>query len=232
MNDNFRITLLFCLVVLFSCKDKPANVDSEESTIPISNVEVSLSELEDTSVVKIDSTINSDSLGVSNSVKDLKEEVDSVVGIQSKINKAEKPIKNAEPKSKEKAKKTTSNPKGKAAIKFESELYDFGEIISGDEFDYKFYFTNNGKTPLTIHGASATCGCTVPSYPFIPIAPGEKGYIGVHYNSVGKDGFQKATITVSSNARNEPVKKLYLKGNVLLRESVKEVIEPKDSMRL
>ncbi|MEL6986370.1 MAG: DUF1573 domain-containing protein [Bacteroidota bacterium] len=69
-----------------------------------------------------------------------------------------------------------------------------------NSFDYKFKFKNTGNDTLVITGADATCGCTSPSFPFIPLLPGDAGYIGVHYNSVGKEGVQEPKITVYTNA--------------------------------
>lgn len=96
-------------------------------------------------------------------------------------------------------------PKLKPKIKFDLIRYDFGTIMQGDTVDYKFKFTNTGKAPLVIENADVTCGCTQPSYPFIPIEAGEEGYIGVRYISVGKLGNQKPLITIKTNASKQPV---------------------------
>lgn len=102
----------------------------------------------------------------------------------------------------EELKTSTHKPKPKfGKIAFEVSEYDFGEIEEGASVEYKFAFENKGNAPLNIMEASATCGCTVPSYPFIPIEPGESGYIGVRYNSVGKDGPQKPVVTVLTDGK-------------------------------
>lgn len=98
-------------------------------------------------------------------------------------------------------------------VEFDELSYDFGEIVEGDIIKHNFTFTNTGKTNLSIKKATATCGCTKPSFPFIDIEPGETGYIGVTYNSVNKDGDQKPEITVYSNADPKEIT-LYLKGTV------------------
>ena len=46
-----------------------------------------------------------------------------------------------------------------------------------------FEFKNTGKAPLVISGASSSCGCTVPSWPKDPIAPGATGKIEVKYDT-------------------------------------------------
>ena len=74
--------------------------------------------------------------------------------------------------------------------------------------------TNNGTTPLVITNTQGSCGCTVPSSPKEPIAPGAKGVIGVKYATDRVGPFTK-TVTVSSNAAGQPTKVLTIKGNVL-----------------
>ncbi len=69
-------------------------------------------------------------------------------------------------------------------------IWNFGEIVEGDIIKKKFIFTNTGKAPLQIIGAEASCGCARPTAPFLDIAPGESGEIGITYNSVNKDGDQ------------------------------------------
>ena len=61
-------------------------------------------------------------------------------------------------------------------ISFDKLTYDFGTIYEKDgNATCTFRFVNEGKTPLVILRAQASCGCTVPSYPEYPIAPGESG---------------------------------------------------------
>jgi len=112
-------------------------------------------------------------------------------------------------------------------LEFDEKIFDFGEITEGDIIKHNFTFTNNGKSNLSIEKATASCGCTKPSFPFIDIKPGETGYIGVTYNSVSKDGPQKPTITVFSNAEPKTMT-LFLEGIVKPKpkEEIKEEEEP------
>ncbi len=118
-------------------------------------------------------------------------------------------------KSKEPAK---PRPKPKkiahSQIVFEETTYDFEELTSGEKTDHKFTFVNEGKAPLEIKNVHVSCGCTVPSYPFIAIEPGEEGYIGVSYNSVGKEGFQRATVRVITNDPKRKEVVLNIEGTV------------------
>jgi len=86
-----------------------------------------------------------------------------------------------------------------AAITFEESEFDFGDLKQGDEVKHIFKFKNTGKSNLIIETATAPCGCTVPSWPKEPIAPGEAGEIEVKFNSTGKEGVQNKVVTVTAN---------------------------------
>lgn len=106
-----------------------------------------------------------------------------------------------------------SNPSNGAAFKFEKESYDFGQITEGEKVSYEFAFTNSGKEPLIITGATATCGCTVPEFPNHPIAPGEGGIVSVTFDSSGKGGMQNKVIRVTANT-NPAVTELHMIGDI------------------
>lgn len=97
-----------------------------------------------------------------------------------------------------------------AIISFTKTLHDYGTIKKGSEGTYDFTFTNTGKIPLILSNVSTTCGCTTPSWPREPIAPGKSGQIKVKYNTANIGGFQKG-ITVYSNAKTVM---LTIKGSV------------------
>ena len=102
----------------------------------------------------------------------------------------------------------------KAEIKFVTEEIDYGTVKQGDNGVRVFEFTNTGKAPLVISSATSTCGCTVPSWPKEPIAPGAKGKIEVKYNTANLGAIRK-TITITSNAAETPTIALRIKGNVV-----------------
>ena len=116
-----------------------------------------------------------------------------------------------ERKTKKAAKKERKSASKKPIISFERKNWSFGKLTEGDKVDHKFFFTNTGNAPLVIKDATATCGCTYPSRPYVAIKPGEKSYIGVSFDSKGKLGQQKPTVTVMTNAGTH---KLYLQGEV------------------
>ena len=99
-----------------------------------------------------------------------------------------------------------------ATIDFESKVIDYGVIENKSDGARKFIFKNNGTEPLVIKNAKGSCGCTVPTWPREPIAPGASGEIGVNYDTKRIGKFTK-TITLTTNAGKAPVI-LTIKGEV------------------
>ena len=105
-----------------------------------------------------------------------------------------------------------------AGMLFESEVIDYGTIPHNADGNREFVFTNNGTKPLIITNTQGSCGCTVPTTPKEPIAPGAKGKIGVKYATDRVGPFTK-TVTVTSNAEGQATKTLTIKGTVLPDET-------------
>jgi len=101
-----------------------------------------------------------------------------------------------------------------AGMAFETETIDYGTIAHNADGKREFVFVNNGTKPLIITNTQGSCGCTVPTTPKEPIAPGAKGIIGVKYATDRVGAFTK-TVTVTSNAEGQPTKVLTIKGTVL-----------------
>lgn len=98
-------------------------------------------------------------------------------------------------------------------IKFTSETIDYGTIEHNADGNREFKFTNTGKSPLIITNCKGSCGCTVPTWPKEPIAPGASASIKVKYATDRVGPFTK-TVTVTSNAKT-PTKVLKITGKVL-----------------
>ncbi len=99
------------------------------------------------------------------------------------------------------------------AFQFNESTHDFGTIKEGDIVEHTFKFTNTGEVPLIIQSASASCGCTVPSYPRAPVAPGATGEIQVKFDSSNKPGIQNKTISLTANT-DPSITRLTIKSNV------------------
>jgi hypothetical protein len=116
---------------------------------------------------------------------------------------------------------TASYAQSGAKMELKSDTVDYGTTSKeGDNGIRTFEFTNTGDAPLIIKDVKSSCGCTVPSWPKEPIAPGKSGKIEVKYNM--NPGPIRKTITVQSNAVNHPdgVVALKLKGEVVKKDEV------------
>jgi hypothetical protein len=101
-----------------------------------------------------------------------------------------------------------------AKIEFTKDTHDYGTVKYGADGTCTFEFKNTGNEPLIISTAKGSCGCTVPEWPKEPIAPGAKGTITVKYDTKRPGAINKS-VTITSNAVNEPTKVIRIKGNVL-----------------
>ena len=99
-------------------------------------------------------------------------------------------------------------------IKFEKVVHDYGDVPFNGNGECEFRFTNTGTEPLLVLKPKSSCGCTIPSWPQEPILPGESEVIKVTYRT-NRPGIINKTVTVTSNAVNNPTVVLRIKGRVL-----------------
>jgi len=93
-------------------------------------------------------------------------------------------------------------------------VQDFGKVTDGEKVVITFHFRNTGSKPLVIANVQASCGCTVPSKPDEPIAPGKEGKITAEFNSAGRVGKASKFLNVTCNTK-ENVTNLLFEGEVL-----------------
>ncbi len=195
---------IFFLFLLFSCNDNPTaqnSVSNEVNPPPASN---SLSNNSDAKEQTEDLKVLNPESGQEDTVLE---------AIPKASTKEVSDVKKQPEAAKQQQKKIKPENRKKPEIEFKETVFDFGVINQGDKIEHDFVFKNTGNADLEILNVDVSCGCTVPTFPFMPIAPGEEGKIGVIYNSTGKLGNQKPMITVVANTR--PARhKIYLKGVV------------------
>ncbi|MDE7411263.1 MAG: DUF1573 domain-containing protein [Paramuribaculum sp.] len=104
----------------------------------------------------------------------------------------------------------------KAEITFSETTHDFGTIKANEgSVTATYTFTNTGDAPLIIiNVTNGGCGCTTPSYPKEPIAPGMTGEIKIHFNPTGRRGEFNREVKVKSNASSKR-QKLTFKGVIM-----------------
>lgn len=101
-------------------------------------------------------------------------------------------------------------------VSFGETSHDFGFIPEeGGPVSCTFSFVNEGDAPLVIISATAQCGCTRPSFPQKPIAPGKKGEIKVTYHPQGRPGEFIKEVKVKTNDKKHRTTKLKISGVVL-----------------
>ncbi len=103
---------------------------------------------------------------------------------------------------------------GHAAISFDRMAHDFGEILDDENVETTFTFTNTGDTTLEILDHRATCGCTVPEISKRSLLPGESAGLKVVFHPAHKRGQQHQTVTLMTNATDQPQVVLTINANV------------------
>ena len=105
-------------------------------------------------------------------------------------------------------------------MKFAEAEFDFGDIKPNSKVRHTFTFTNTGKSALLIEDATASCGCTTPSWTKEPIAPGAEGKMEVQFDSHGKQGIISKQVAVRANTQPS-ITTILIKGNVLTDDAKK-----------
>lgn len=110
------------------------------------------------------------------------------------------------------AKKDTGTP----AVTLREKDHNFGSIAEdGGPVSHEFEFKNTGDSPLVIVSATASCGCTRPTYPLEPVKPGKTGKIKVTYLPQGRPGEFNKTVKVRTNAPGTKKFTLRISGSVV-----------------
>ena len=99
-------------------------------------------------------------------------------------------------------------------IVFAQTKYEGGTAIEGEKITYTYQFTNTGKADLEITDVKASCGCTASAPKDKVVKPGESSEIVATFNSKGRSGTQRKTITVRTNDPDQPVVQLSLSVQV------------------
>ncbi|NOQ72029.1 MAG: DUF1573 domain-containing protein [Crocinitomix sp.] len=98
-------------------------------------------------------------------------------------------------------------------MQIDKDIHDYGTLEYEGNGTCVFTITNLGNAPLIISLCKGSCGCTVPSCPEQPIAPGTSAEITVKFDTTRPGPFHKS-VTITSNAVNTPSKVVKIKGSV------------------
>lgn len=102
---------------------------------------------------------------------------------------------------------------GGPKLEMSQKEWDFGEVWQGEPAMVEVSIKNTGDAPLTID-VKSSCGCTIPSRPKSPLAPGESDKLKVSYNTGKRKGAAHQTITVITNDPNNRSVAFAVKGTV------------------
>ena len=99
-------------------------------------------------------------------------------------------------------------------IQFDSTLFDFGRVKSGEAVKHTYVFTNTGDTLLVINSVQPQCACSAAGEWTKQVEPGKTGVIPIQFNTLGYGGQVFKQTTVTCNVTNQPMLFLQLKGTV------------------
>ncbi len=104
-------------------------------------------------------------------------------------------------------------------LTFAEQQFDFGRIAPDSVVGHTFSFTNTGKSALLIADATASCGCTTPSWTKDPVPPGGRGRLEVRFDSRGKEGIINKSVSVRANTQPATTV-LVIKGVILAAPTI------------
>jgi hypothetical protein len=101
-------------------------------------------------------------------------------------------------------------------VEFMEDNHNFGEIPEGDKVSKTFKFKNTGANPVKVENVKPSCGCTTPDWSREAVAPGAEGFVTVEFDSKGKNGVQKKSVTVTFENTDPKNKMLQFQGEVIV----------------
>lgn len=110
----------------------------------------------------------------------------------------------------------TAQKKAEDYVTFKELKHDFGKIKQNQPVTYDFTFVNSSSQPIVIEYASASCGCTTPTWPQGAVGKGKSDKITAGFNAQAPGPFNKS-ITVKVAGVATPLT-LNIVGEVLSPE--------------
>lgn len=99
-------------------------------------------------------------------------------------------------------------------ITIDSLVINYGNISNKENYRNEIRFTNTGNEPLIIASCKSSCGCLVASCTKEPVLPNESSQIEFHFYTLNRNGPFSKSISLTSNALNNPVV-IQIKGIVV-----------------
>jgi hypothetical protein len=103
---------------------------------------------------------------------------------------------------------------GAPRLELSTQEWNFGVAWQGQPVKLEITVKNVGTAPLDITDVSSSCGCTVPTKPKSPLAPGESSTLTISYDSARRLGPASQTVTLVTNDATQPKAIIKLSGDV------------------
>lgn len=95
-----------------------------------------------------------------------------------------------------------------------SEIWDFGEVQSGEIAEHGFVIKNTGNAVLMITSLTPSCSCTQAVMKESQILPGKEAELKVTLDTTGKSGEYLSLVMIVSNDPDEPVKRVKVRAKI------------------
>ena len=92
-----------------------------------------------------------------------------------------------------------TGPQAHAQLKWDQPTQEFERVPEDKEVWVHYPFHNVGTTPVTIRTLRPSCGCTTARLEKKTYAPGESGDVLLHFGFGDRKGFQRKTVTVTTD---------------------------------
>jgi len=99
-------------------------------------------------------------------------------------------------------------------VAFETPIYEFGRIKSGDPIKHTFVFTNTGDQVLEIKNVRPGCGCTTAGEWTKTVEPGKTGNIPIQVNTANFNGPVAKVVNVDTSDPTQQTVVLQVKGTL------------------
>jgi hypothetical protein len=109
------------------------------------------------------------------------------------------------------AQKATNS--AESVVKFKELKHNFGKIKQGVPVTHDFEFTNVSSGAVIVETATASCGCTTPTWPQAPVMKSKTDKIKAGFNAAAPGPFEK-TVYVKLKGVDVPME-LKIAGEVL-----------------
>jgi hypothetical protein len=93
--------------------------------------------------------------------------------------------------------------------------FDFGSVSQGQKVEHDFVVRNDGDEDLVIQRIAPSCGCTAAAMSAGAVKPGTSEKIKVAFNTAGFYGSKTKSVSILTNARENPEAVLKLKGVIV-----------------